>query len=169
MLFVIGAWIALDGLAAHQAILRSPPLLLLAVLFLLVAAAVTYTPRIGSDGLIPKVIMAAVIPNDKTNLAPYRIAHFLALVLLVSRLVPRDAPGLAARIWRPLIVCSQRSLEVFCTGVFLAFIAHFVIELVSDSLPFQIAVSITGIGLMTGVAYIFMWAREFPSAPEGRK
>lgn len=45
LLFVIGAWIALDGLAAHQAILRSPPLLLLAVLFLLVAAAVTYTNR----------------------------------------------------------------------------------------------------------------------------
>ena len=166
LLFVIGAWIALAGLAALQAILRTPPLLFSAVLFLLVAAAVTFASRMGDDGLIPEVIRATVIPNDKTHLAPYWIAHFLALALLISRLVARDAPGLAAPVWRPLIACGQRSLEVFCTGVFLAFIAHLVIELVSDSLPFQIAVSITGIGLMTAVAYIFMWAR---SAPERRK
>jgi hypothetical protein len=42
---------------------------------------------------------------------------------------------------------------VFCVGIFLSFVGHFLIEMVSDSISFQILVSLAGIAVMTAVAY----------------
>lgn len=113
-------------------------------------------------------VRSLFLPNDKTNLAPYRIVHFLALAVVISRLIPKEAPFLSASWLRPLRLCGERSLEVFCAGVFLAFVAHFAIELVSDALAFQIVVSIAGIGIMIAVAYFKTWTRESRATP-GRK
>ena len=64
------------------------------------------------------------------------------------------------RLLRPLIVCGQRSLEVFCVGLLLSFLGHFLLELTAGSLFTQILVSLAGIGLMTGVAYDRSWAKK---------
>ncbi|WP_171256998.1 OpgC domain-containing protein, partial [Acinetobacter baumannii] len=69
---------------------------------------------------------------------------------------------------RPLIICGKRSLEVFCVGVFLSFAGHFVIELVSDSIPFQILVRLAGIAVMTTVAYYRPWTTDLRSSPSKR-
>ena len=69
---------------------------------------------------------------------------------------------------RPLRLCGERSLEVFCAGVFLAFVAYFAIDLVSESLAFQIVVSVAGIGIMIAVAYFKTWTRDYRAAT-GRK
>jgi hypothetical protein len=47
--------------------------------------------------LIPPEIYGAFNPNDKTNLAPYRLLHFVVFAFFVVRLLPRDWPGLE---WR---------------------------------------------------------------------
>ena len=39
----------------------------------------------------------------------------------------RDWPGLKSPWLRPLILCGQHSLEIFCLGVFLAFAGHFIL------------------------------------------
>ena len=161
LLFVIGAWVAVGGATAGRALIRSRSTLAVAALFLLFAAILTLASRTGNQDLIPEPVRSAFLPNDKTNLAPYRIIHFLALAVVVSRLIPKEAPILSASYLRPLLLCGERSLEVFCAGVFLAFIAYFAIELVSGSLAFQIVVSITGIGAMIAVAYFGTWTREF--------
>ena len=62
------------------------------------------------------MLFEAFNPNDKTNLAPYRFLHLAILVILGARLIPIDAPGLQAAIWRPLVKCGQQSLEVFASG-----------------------------------------------------
>ncbi len=41
-------------------------------------------------------------PNDKTNLAPYRFLHFVVIVILVIRFVPKDWPGLEWKIFDPV-------------------------------------------------------------------
>ena len=89
--------------------------------------------------------------------------------MLVVRFFPFDCPGLTSRWLRPLIICGQRSLEVFCVGVFLSFVGHFVLELVSDSLLAQIIVSVSGIALMTAVAYYRSWSKDLDKQPATSK
>lgn len=68
--------------------------------------------------------------------------HFLAIAVLAVRFLPSDWPGLTSRWLRPLIVCGQRSLEVFCVGLLLSFVGHFLLDVISDSLIAQIIVCV---------------------------
>jgi hypothetical protein len=58
-----------------------------------------------------------------------------------------------------VLVCGQRSLEVFCIGIFLSFVGHFILEMYSDRLVTQIGVSVGGVALMTAVAFYRTWSR----------
>ena len=82
--------------------------------------------------MMPAWLVDAFNPNDKTNLAPYRLIHFIILAFFITRFMPRDWPGLQWLAFRPAIKCGQRSLEVFCFGVFLAVLAHVALVEVSN-------------------------------------
>jgi len=49
---------------------------------------------------------------------------------------------------------------VFCVGVFLSFIGHFMLMISSGSVLTQILVSSTGVAIMTLVAYYISWSKE---------
>ena len=72
-------------------------------------------------------------PIDKNNLDMLRFLHFLALAIVTVRFIPIDWPGLKSRWLRPAILCGQHSLEIFCLGIFLSFIGHFVTSEISRS------------------------------------
>ena len=163
-LFLIGAWASLDRTGVVRWLVRSRVALHLAVLFLLFGLAITLGARFGVASATPGSLVALYVPNDKTNLAPYRIVHFLSLALIVARLMPRNSPLLELRVLRPAVICGERSLEVFCTGIFLAFVAYFLIELVSASIAFQLVVSIAGIVAMTAVGQYRNWIKGFGSS-----
>ena len=107
-------------------------------------------------------------PNDKVNLAPYRVLHLIAATLIVTRFVAKDWPGLNWRIFRPLVICGQQSLAVFCLGVFLSFAGHFALLLSSGSLLAQVVVSASGIAIMTLVAYYLSWSGQQDAPSEIR-
>ena len=44
--------------------------------------------------MFPHWLYSTFNPNDKTNLAPYRFLHFVVIVIMVIRFVPKDWPGL---------------------------------------------------------------------------
>jgi hypothetical protein len=92
-------------------------------------------------------------PNDRENLAPHRVLHFLALAFLFTYMVPRDWSGFRWQMLQPVIKCGQEWLAIFCAGVFLSFAGHLVLITGPDSLAMQVLVSFTGILVMTGVAY----------------
>lgn len=163
-LFVIGAWISLDGTGLVTRLTASRVTLWSAALFLLLSFAVTLAARFGFSSAMPAPIADLFLPNDKTNLPPYRILHFLALALVVARLVPRSTMALKLPVLRPAIICGERSLEVFCVGVFLSFVGCFLIELISDSIAFQLLVSLSGIAFMTAVAYYRTWTKNLRPA-----
>ena len=114
---------------------------------------------------MPKVLMDAIYPIDKTNLDVLRFAHFLALAAVVVYFVPQNAPWLRSRWVRPAILCGQHSLEIFCLGVFLAFAAHFVKVEVSGGILMQILVSVLGILIMVATAKLISWYKD----AEGKK
>lgn len=165
-LFMFGAWCALGGASRVGKIIRTPTMLLLGEAYLIFALLMTMAGHFETfRKLFPEWLVSAFNPNDKTNLAPYRIVHFVVMAILVARIMPIDWPGLRSRWLQPLIVCGQRSLEVFCVGLFLSFVGHFLLELISQNLLMQIVVSISGIGLMTSVAYYRSWSKKLDTRP----
>ena len=163
-LFVLGAWASLDRTGIVQWLIRSRIALYLAVLFLLIGLVITLGTRLGLAPVTAGSLVALYVPNDKTNLGPFRIVHFLSLALIVARLIPCGSPALKLSFLRPALICGERSLEVFCTGIFLAFVAHFLIELFSASIAFQLVVSVAGVAAMTAVAQYRIWIKGIGSS-----
>jgi hypothetical protein len=158
-LFVFGGWFALGGSIESRPLIRSRTLLVLA----LVMTMAGRFPEFAH--LMPAWLVDAFNPNDKTNLAPYRLLHFIILFFFISRFMARDWPGLQWPVFRPMIVCGQQSLEVFCFGVFLAVAAHVVLVEISSDIWMQIVVSAVGIALMTALAYYRSWSKNADKKP----
>ena len=160
LLFFLGAWIAVGGAEALQSIVRTRTVFWLAIAYLAFACVVTMgisDPYLGS--LLPHWMLAPFDPNDKTNLAPYRVVHLIALAVVVTRFLRVDSPMLQWRSLAPLIVCGRNSLQVFCIGIVLSFCAHAAIELSLNALAVQVSVGAAGILLMTAVAYCRTWSK----------
>ena len=161
VLFVFGSWCALGGARRSMGIIMAPATLYFCLGYLLLALIMTMAGRFPDYGtMLPHWLYSAFNPNDKTNLAPYRFLHFVVIVILVIRFVPKEWPGLEWKGFDPLVVCGQQSLAVFCVGVFLSFIGHFTLMLSSGSLLAQILVSAAGIAIMTTVAYYISWSKR---------
>ena len=166
LLFVFGGWFALGGSIESRPLIRSRALLVLGGAYLVFALVMTMAGRFPElAGLMPTWLVETFNPNDKTNLAPYRVLHFIILFFFISRFMARDWPGLQWPVLRPLIKCGQQSLEVFCLGVFLAVGAHVALVEVSNTIWMQIVVSVIGIALMTLLAYYRSWSKEADKKP----
>jgi hypothetical protein len=141
--------------------LASPVTLWISLAYLLAAFFVTltwYVPQLSH--LMPRWLELWMYPIDKTDLDVLRFAHFLALAAITVRLVPKDWPPLKSRWLRPLILCGQHSLEIFCLGVFLAFAGHFVLAEVSGGAGLHFVISISGILIMCAAAWLISWYKH---------
>src|SRR3954468_9296223 len=170
LLFVFGAWCALGGAQRMSRILHSPITLGLCVAYLVAAFCVTltwYIPKLGH--LMPRRIEQWMYPIDKTDLDVLRFAHFLALAAITVHYLRKDWPLLKSRWLRPLIVCGQHSLEIFCLGVFLAFAGHFVLAEVSGGAMMHAVISLCGILAMWGVASLISWYKREADKGAARK
>jgi hypothetical protein len=168
LLFVFGAWCALGGAVRLAPALRSPVTVWLAIAYLLFSFGVTltwYFPRLGF--LVPHWLGEWMYPIDKTNLDVLRFAHFLALAALTVRFIRRDWPALRSPWLKPAIICGQHSLEIFCLGVFLAFAAHFVMVEFYGGTAMQVVISVAGILIMTGTAWLISWYKQVEGRGSG--
>ena len=161
LLFVFGAWCALGGAARMAQILRAPATMVLCVAYLAFAFAVTLTwhfPQIGH--LLPRAVEQWMYPISKTDLDVLRFAHFLALAAVTVRLLPRGWPGLTSPWLRPLVLCGQHSLEIFCLGVFLAFAGHFLLVEWSGGAVMHALICVAGVAIMSAAAALFSWYKQ---------
>jgi hypothetical protein len=161
LLFVFGVWCALGGARRMAPILSSPITLWICVAYLSAAFFVTmtwYFPQLGY--LIPHWVEQWMYPIDKTDLDVLRFAHFLALAAITVRFVPKGWPGLKSPWLRPMILCGQHSLEIFCLGLFLAFAGYFVLLQNSAGLGLHVLVGIVGILMMSAVAWLNDWYKR---------
>jgi len=161
LLFVFGAWVALDKAKHLRPIFRSPAALYLGIAYLVFALIMTLAGRFPTFGaMFPDWLFDAFNPNDKTNLAPYRVLHFVVVAFVVTRFVSRNWRGLKWPIFQPLVKSGEQSVAVFCVGVFLSFIGHFMLTTSSGSVPTQIFVSGAGLATLTLVAYYISWSKQ---------
>lgn len=169
LLFVLGAWFALNGARLAAVAQRTAWLRIAAAAYLafaLVVALASHAP--AAAGALADFGLDPFAPTDKENLAPYRVAHLLALGLLFTYLVPRCLPALRSRLLQPVMKCGEEWLASFCVGVFLSFAAHFILITGPASVAMQVLVSATGIAMMTAIAYYLSWSRRQDSASARR-
>ena len=161
VIFIFGSWCALGGAKKAAWIINSSAALYLGIAYLIFALIMTMAGRFPDLGaMFPDWLYSTFNPNDKTFMAPYRFLHFIVIAMLVVRFIPKDWPALEWRGFDPAIVCGQQSLAVFCVGVFLSFVAHFMLTLSSGSVLAQIVISLAGIAMMTVVAYYISWSKR---------
>jgi len=161
LLFVFGAWCALGGAQRMTRILASNVTLVLSAAYLLAAFFVTltwYVPQLHP--LMPKQLEQWMYPINKPDLDVLRFAHFLALAAITVRFLPKDWSGLRSRWLRPVILCGQHSLEIFCLGIFLAFAGQFFLAEIAGGAFVHFLVSLTGIILMSSAAWLFSWYKR---------
>ncbi|MDR3489666.1 MAG: OpgC domain-containing protein [Bradyrhizobium sp.] len=160
LLFVFGAWCALGGVRRMSRILSSPITLWTALAYLLAAFGVTMTWYFPQLNHLPLWLEQWIYPIDKTDFDVLRFAHFLALAVLAVRFVPAGWPGLKSPWLRPMILCGQYSLQIFCLGVALAFAGYFLLTEISAGIGLHFLVGISGILIMSAVAWLFTWYRR---------
>jgi hypothetical protein len=164
LLFVLGTWFALMGgrqMRAIRSLQEISILRIAALVYLLFALLITMAgkfPQLGE--LIPTSVLDLFLPNDKENLAPYRVLHFLAMAFLFTLMVPRNWRGFQWPILQPVVKSGEEWLAVFCAGVFLSFAGHFVLITGPNSLAMHILVSIAGCSIMAAVAYYVSWSKR---------
>lgn len=107
----------------------------------------------------------ALWPVDKNNLAPIRLLPFFAMVVLVAVHVPREARFLRSAAARPLMLCGRNSLEIFCLGILLSALGHFVLVEYSSGVLMQLFVSVAGIATMFLTAKMIDWYRTVDRRP----
>jgi hypothetical protein len=148
----------MDGAARLQPLVQSTAALALAVLYIAFSFAVAMSWHLHVlETFMPEMLLKLIYPVDKSHLAPVRLLHFLALALVVARLMPHDWRGLTSPLMRALIRCGENSLAIYCLGVLLAFIAQVLLKQISSGLLMQFAVSIAGIAAMIAAANVMTW------------
>ncbi|WP_338834893.1 OpgC domain-containing protein [Bradyrhizobium septentrionale] len=142
---VLGAWWIIEG-KRFRPWVTSRAALVPAVLYLVFSLIIALSWSIKP--LEALVRQALLHPMDKSNPAPLRVLHFLALAVLAVWFVPRDWRGLTTAVMRGVILCGQKSLPMYCLGVLLTLASHLVLLGISEGLMMQIALSVGGVLVM---------------------
>jgi hypothetical protein len=139
--------------------LRSRILIVAAGLYLLFALfiALTWHLPMDDEDLLPAWLLNLLFPISKTYMSPWRFLHFLALAYVAMLVCRKNHPFFASRWARPFVLIGQSGLQMFCLGVFLSFVAHFVLVELNGELWLQLAVNAVGIGIMLAVAALLNW------------
>jgi hypothetical protein len=161
LIFVIGAACGYARVAKRQVPTEDRLLFGAASAILILSIAINLSWVIhGLFDDFPALFLKQLWPINKTNLVPIRLIHFLAMAIVVVRLVPASSAFLRWRITLPIIRCGQQSLQIFCLGILLSVLAHFVLSEWSASLAVQIGINLAGFGLMIATAALLTWYRD---------
>jgi hypothetical protein len=163
MLFFFAAWCGRGAGAQFKRLLRSRVVFAVAIAWILFAFVIVMTWHSAYLGsLVPKWLIKVIYPIDKTDLDMFRFTHFLALALVITRYLHRDWAGLKSNWLRPLVLCGQHSLPLFCLGVFLSFGAHWILVQWKSAFIEQFAISLAGFAIMTAAAWLLDRAERVP-------
>lgn len=165
-LFTVGALLGLPGGSGWRRSGWERALLPLAVI---VAAAgfvikLSWTVH-GLWDPFPGLFLKELWPVNKNNLSPVRLIPFFSMVVIVAALVPADAIMFRLTAAKPVILCGQQSLEIFCLGILLSAFGHFVLSEYDSTMVIQLAVNLAGICALCLTARMLDWYKTMGRAP----
>ena len=105
----------------------------------------------------PALLLKELWPLDKSTLSPLRLIPFFAMVVVVAALIPSEASFLRSAPAKPVVICGQQSLEIFCLGILLSALGHFVLSEYNSTIVVQLCVNLAGILAMCLTASMLDW------------
>ena len=166
LLFTTGAALSLGVVPASLARRSSRVLLPVAAAIVLVGFVVRVSWTIhGLWDPFPGLFLRELWPVNKTNLSPIRLVPFLAAVAVVAALVPPGAAFLRSAAARPLVLCGRQSLEIFCLGILLSALGHFLVSEYEAGVAEKLAIDAVGIAVMYLTARTIDWYKTMGRAP----
>lgn len=157
-LFIAGA--ALGFPERHERLWSrwARPLLPLAVIVLAAGFVIKLSWTLhGIWDPFPGLLLKELWPVNKNNLSPIRVIPFFAAVAIVAIIVPANAAILRSPAAKPLVLCGQQSLEIFCLGILLSALGHFVLSGYDLAISVQLLVNLAGIVVMCLTAGMLDW------------
>ena len=82
--------------------------------------------------------------------------------------VPREAHFLRSAAARPFVLCGQQSLEIFCLGIILSALAHFILTEYGGGVGMQLVANAAGIAVMFLTAAMLAWYKMVDRMPPAR-
>ena len=157
-LFITGAALGLPDRRELQWRKWQRTILPLAVIIVGVGFVIKFTWIVhGIWDPFPAVFLKELWPVNKSDLSPIRLIPFFAMLLVVAMVVRPNAGFLGLRLTRPVILCGQQSLAIFCLGILLSALGHFIISEYSPQLVIQFVVNFIGIIAMCVTAKMIDW------------
>ena len=98
----------------------------------------------------------------KPDLAAYRLAHFLALVIVVHACLPRNRRWLQSAAARWAIACGQRSLVIFAASLVLDTAGNLILAAAPRGVFVQFFISASGITTLCLLAWLDKRLRSNP-------
>jgi len=167
-LFTAGAALGLrrTTLSPHRRAPSAGAWLLMAMVIIGVAFIIRLSWTIhGVWDASPGLFLKELWPVNKNNLSPTRLVPFFAMVFVVGTLMPTDAAFLHSAAAKPLILCGQQSLEVFCLGILLSALGHFVLSEYSSAVVIQLTVNVAGVDAVCLTAKMIDWYKTMGRTP----
>jgi hypothetical protein len=167
-LFILGAALGLPDSSAWrsrqwQRSMLSPALIVVAAGFVIKFTWMLH----GIWDPFPAILLKELWPISKSSLSPVRLVSFFAMVVIVAVLIPSGATFLRSRAARPVVLCGQQSLEIFCLGILLSALGHFVLSEYDSAIVVQLVVNLVGFLVMCLAAGMINWyktkGRALPS------
>ena len=176
-LFIAGAALALPWRHERRWSRWARPVLPLAVSVVAAGLIIKLSWTIhGIWDPFPGLLLKELWPVNKNNLSLIRVIPFFAAVAVVVIVVPANAAVLRSSAAKPLVLCGQQSLEIFCLGILLSALGHFVLSEYDSAISIQLLVNLAGIVVMCLTARMLDWyktmgrtqAPRFAAAQSGR-
>lgn len=146
--FMLGAWFGRRALLEGAAVPRRGWAVVAAVALLLAGLAQRVAEGFGA-GLD---VETAWTLAGKTHLGPLALLHGLAIAYLVAVLVPREAGWMRHAIPQALAAVGRHSLDVFCVGLFLSWLATAALRLSPGAWWLDPVLTLAGIAVLVGFA-----------------
>jgi hypothetical protein len=160
-LFIAGAALGLDGMRGDRWLRLERAALPTAVLVVGAASLVKLSWTIhGIWDPFPGLFLKELWPVNKNNLSPIRLVPFFAALAVIAVIVKRDAVFLRLPFTKPLVLCGQQSLEIFCLGILLSALGHFVLSEYNSGIVTQGFVNLAGILIMCLTAKMIDWYKS---------
>jgi hypothetical protein len=166
-LFVAGAALGLGEAQPGRRVRPAGAPLLVAIVIAAVGLVIKLSWTIhGVWDPFPGLFLKELWPVNKNNLSPIRLVPFFATVFIVGTLVEPNTKFLRSALATPLIRCGQQSLEVFCFGILLSALSHFLLSEYNSAIFTQLAVNVAGVLALCLTAKIIDWYKSMGRTPQ---
>lgn len=165
--FMLGYSCALSRLPCPP--FRSPVWLIASLFILLAGFVFSFQPLVDHFAILKKVQSVILPETAKTDLAPVRMLHFLALAYVVLGIVEPLKNNLNQGLGALFVRIGRQSLAAFVASIVAAELAGIALLSLGSGSLVMLLINILGFGAILTTAIVVGWVKSEPWSLRGRK